>query len=139
MIVGTGLHIVSMDCNSNQTLYSINDMVTIKRRNYLAELGYVEYIGRISSILVNTSELRLDISQTSDSKYVTIGFGEIIEIEKYVKPGEEPADDDVAVFDVKTKRMIMETIPAMLQEILTKLAFIQTNCEKCQEHRTETN
>lgn len=139
MIIGTGLHIVSVDCDSNQTLYSINDMVTIKRRNYLAESGYVEYTGRISSILVNTSELRLDISQTSDSKYITVGFGEVMEIEKYVKPGEEPADDDVAVFDVKTKRMIMETIPTMLQEILTKLAAIQANCEKCQEHKTETN
>ena len=137
MIIGTGIHIVSVDCNSNKTLYALNDMVTIKRRNYLADAGYVEYTGRISSILVNTSELRLDISATSDSKYVTIGFGEIMEIEKYIAPGEEPADDDVAVFDVKTKRMIMETIPALLQEILVKMASIQANCEKCNEHKSD--
>lgn len=133
MILGTGIHLISADCDNNRTLFTLGDMVTVKKRDYLVDNGYTEYTGRIDSILVNTNEIKLDISQTNDSNYVTIGFGQIMEIERYVNPDAEIGDDDEVTFDMKTKRMIMETIPSMIQEILIKLSAIQSNCEKCHE------
>ena len=133
MILGTGIHLISADCDDNRTLFTLDDMVTVKKRNYLVESGYTEYTGRIDSILVNTNEIRLDISSTSDSKYVVIGFGQIMSIEKYIDPETGLSDDDPVVFDVKAKRMLMEVIPGLLQEILIKLATIQANCAKYHE------
>lgn len=133
MILGTGIHLISADCDDNRTLFTLDDMVTVKKRDYLVETGYTEYTGRIDSILVNTNEIRLDISSTSDSKYVVIGFGQIMSIEKYIDPETGLSDDDPAIFDVKAKRMLMEVIPGLLQEILIKLATIQANCAKYHE------
>lgn len=134
MIIGTGLNIVVLDNNGNRTNYTIGDKVNIKKRNYLAESGYINYTGMISSILPNTEELRLDISETSQSKYITIGFGSIMEITKYIDPDKEPEDDDEVKFDYKTKKMIMETIPEMLREILSKLAILQATCNNCNKN-----
>ena len=131
MIIGAELVLKYQDCDDNVLNFKEGDTLRIKKRDYQKEDGYEVIEGRLDSILPMTSELRIDTSTNNNGTYVVLGFGQIIGIE--LIPGEDTVynDDDVAIFDVRTKKIINETIPDLLNRILGKVIDINLRCESC--------
>lgn len=117
MYLRVGLHLVKECCDGTKLILTEGETLKVKKRNYLAEGGVETIEGKLDSILTATNEIRLDTSATMQSKYTIIPFGEIVDMILVPSGDNEPADEDVAVFDVKTKRLLTVTIPALLGRI----------------------
>ena len=130
MINGTEICLVDEDCNGNKYYFKKDDYVTITTRNYLSKDGYNINSGRIDKILPIRNELYLDISEDNNSKYVCIGFGEIINIFKII---DDDGETETDTFNSDTYSMLMTTIPNMLTDILKQITANRLQCKKYHE------
>lgn len=134
MYLKVGLHLVKECCDGTQLLLTEGDTVIVKKRNYQVEGGIETITGVIDSILSATNEIRLDTSATLQSKYTTLSFGQIVDIEKVVPDEDEPGDEDPATFDVATKRVVTVAIPALLRRIIDELPECHCGVKPTPDH-----
>lgn len=120
MYVSAALHLVGLNPDNTETVFTLGQTLKVYVRNYEVIGGIDEVIGKLDSIITSTNEIRLDTSATMASKYTVIPFGLITNIE-VVKTEEEIDGSDVATFDNDAKSILTVTIPALLREILNEL------------------